>query len=113
MHRFGQTLRRDILKPTGIDDYAHGTRASDPPESEAMQALRLKLEEYPGEEIRRKVEVEGPDSVIREIGINAAELKIMQQEDPESFEIFKKAQLAAQINAGMLSPSELREGPPS
>ena len=112
MHRFGQTLRRDILKPTGVDDYQHGTSVNDPPESDALAALRAKFDGVPGEEILRKVELDGPDSVIREIGINAEELRALQMEDPEAFEAFKKSQLAAQINAGMLSPSELKAEAP-
>ena len=101
MHRFGQTVRREVLKPTGIDDNLHGTKASDsdPPH---IAALRAKLEELRGEHIRYKVEREGADNVIREIGLNAQELLVMREEDPEGFAALQESQLAAQINAGTI-----------
>lgn len=102
MLRFGQSLRRDLLKPTGTDDYQHGTSVNDAPESEHLSALRAKLEAFQGEEIRRIVEARGADDVIRELGINAEELMALQKEDPEGFQAFKQSQLAAQINAGIL-----------
>ena len=103
MLRFGQSLRRDILKPTGTDDYAHGTSVDDPPEPEHLAALRAKLEQLQGEEIRTNVERVGADNVIRELGVNIEELKALQEEDPEAFASFRQSQFAAQINAGMIS----------
>lgn len=108
MLRFGQTLRRDILKPTGTDDFEHGTSVHDPAEAEHLAALRTKLEEFQGDEIRRKVETEGVDNVIREIGINLEELRALQKEDPEGFQAFRESQLAAQINAQRRAPPELK-----
>ena len=102
MLRFGQTMRRDILKPTGMDDALHGTSQYDDPEPAHLAALRAKLEKMTGEDVRSKVERQGSDSVIRELGINAQELLMLQKEDPEGFEAFRNSQLAAQINAGMI-----------
>ena len=98
MHRFGQTLRRDILKPTGTDDYSHGTSVNDPPESEHLIALRSKLENLTGEDIRTQVEEKGADSVVKEIGITLEELRALQRADPEEFKAFKESQLAAEMN---------------
>jgi len=102
MLRLGQTLRREVLRPTGTDDVLHGTSINDDPEPAHLAALRAKLEELQGEEIRSKVENEGVDSVIRELGVNAQELLMLQKQDPEGFEAFRNSQLAAQINAGTI-----------
>ncbi len=102
MHRFGQSIRREVLKPTEIDDHLHGSHESDsdPPH---LAALRAKLEEMRGEDIRFRVEKEGADNIIRELGVNAQELLTLKEQDPEGFEMFKKSQLAAQINAGFMT----------
>lgn len=102
MHRFGQTMRREVLKPTGLDDALHGTRRDDGPEPAHLAALRTKLEEFRGEDIRTRVERDGADNVVRELGINAQELMTLREEDPEGFESFRNSQLAAQINAGLI-----------
>jgi hypothetical protein len=102
MHRFGQSIRREVLKPTGTDDFEHGTSKDDEPEPEHLAALRARLESYKGEEIRRNVEEQGADKVLKDLGTNAQELRMLQKEDPVGFEAFKNSQLAAQINSGML-----------
>jgi hypothetical protein len=98
MHRLGQTFRREVLRPTGIDDELHGTRVSDPPEEPAMAALRSKLENLRGDELRRKVNEEGVDKVISDLKINIDELRALQHEDPAGFEAFKESQMVAQLN---------------
>ncbi|KAK5944303.1 Microtubules assembly and stabilization protein [Knufia obscura] len=101
MHRFGQHMRREVLKPTGTDDVLHGTSVDDAPEAAHLSALRQKLEGYSGEYIRQQVQEKGADDLITELGINAQELRMLEREDPEAFAIMKDSQLAAQINAGM------------
>ncbi|KIX96196.1 uncharacterized protein Z520_07974 [Fonsecaea multimorphosa CBS 102226] len=107
MHRFGQSMRREVLKPTGMDDTLHGSRATDadPPH---LAALRSKLDELRGEDIRYRVEREGADNVLRELGLNAQELLMLREQDPEGFNAFRESQLAAQINAGMLPVDEMK-----
>lgn len=102
MHRFGQTMRREVLRSTGLDDNLHGTSRDDPAEPAHLAALRTKLEGFKGEDIRAKVEKDGVDNVIRELGLSAHELLTLRQNDPEGFEAFKESQLAAQINAGLI-----------
>ncbi|KIV84109.1 hypothetical protein PV11_06082 [Exophiala sideris] len=103
MHRLGQSIRREVLRPTGIDDNLHGTSTEDDPEPPHLAALRAKLEQVKGEDLRRRVEREGADSVLRELGVNAQELLTLRETDPEGFEAFRKSQMAAQINAGMIN----------
>lgn len=101
MHRFGQGMRRELLRPTGMNDYAHGTSESDEPEPGHLAKLRKTLEEFEGEEIRERVEREGGEKVIRELGVSAKELAMLEREDPEGFEKFKGAQLMAALNSGV------------
>lgn len=101
MHRFGQQIRRDILRPQTLD-YAHGTKDSDPPEELHLTALREKLEHLRGDEIRERVELVGPDQVLSEIGANAKELLLLAKEDPEAFEAFREAHIIANTQDGAM-----------
>ena len=101
MHRFGQVMRREVIKPHGTDDVLHGTSIYDPPEPDHLQALRNKLEQVNGEDIRREVEKRGADDVVKELGLDLEQLRLLEHEDPEAFETLKNAQLAAQLNTNL------------
>ncbi len=94
MHRFGQQVRRDILRPQSLD-HAHGT-TGDEPEAEHLRVLRDRLETLGGAEIKEKVDRLGPDAVLREIGASAEELALLEREDPEAFGRFREAIVQAQ-----------------
>ncbi|MCJ1401103.1 hypothetical protein MMC11_004315 [Xylographa trunciseda] len=96
MHRFGQQIRRDILRPELLD-YAHGTTGQ---EVEATHLLKLRhqLEAMEGAEIKDRVEKFGPEAVLRELGATADELLLLEKQDPEGYEKFREAQMAAQQN---------------
>ena len=98
MHRFGQQIRREILRPEGLD-YAHGTDGTtvDPPH---IAVLRAKLESYRGDELRRAVMDHGFDKLLEELGADASALAELEITDPEDFQKLKEAQLAAQANIG-------------
>jgi hypothetical protein len=99
MHRLGQTFRREVLRPTQMDDELHGTSVDDPPEEPALAALRSKLENLRGDELRQKVNSDGVDAVINELKLNIEELRVLQKDDPEGFEVFKNSQLMAEMNS--------------
>ncbi|KAI9715347.1 MAG: hypothetical protein M1812_005992 [Candelaria pacifica] len=84
MHRFGQQLRRDLLKPQFLD-HAHGTTGNEGPEPEHLQVLRSRYSDMDGDVIRKKIENEGMENVLREIGASAEELELLQKEDPRAF----------------------------
>lgn len=94
MHRFGQHLRRDILRPQSLD-HAHGT-TGDEPEAQHLQVLRDRLETLGGAEIKEKVDRLGPDAALREIGATAEQLALLEREDPEAFGRFREAVVNAQ-----------------
>jgi hypothetical protein len=85
MHRFGQELRREVLKPAGMTDYLHEVNADDP-EPEHLSALRARFEEFPGEEIRQRVLRDGAENVIQAMGVDARDLALLQERDPDRFE---------------------------
>ncbi|MCJ1389888.1 hypothetical protein MMC18_002745 [Xylographa bjoerkii] len=96
MHRFGQQIRRDILRPES-HDYAHGTTGQEV-EAQHLLELRKRVEAMDGADIRDKVEKFGSEAVLRELGATAEELLHLEQQDPEGFEKFKNSQLAAEQN---------------
>jgi len=98
MHRFGQEFRRKIMKPTGTLDYEHGTTTEDEPEPAHIAQLRERLERYTGEELKREVEKHGVDNVITELGFSMQELSMLEKSDPEGYEKFRQAQMAAELN---------------
>ena len=99
MHRFGQQIRRDILRPQQ-EDNLHGTTGHEM-EAGHLEKLRERLEAMGGNEIKERVELLGPDAVLQELGTTAEELRVLEQQDPEAFEKFKEAQLAAEQNQGL------------
>jgi hypothetical protein len=98
MHRLGQQFRRELVRPIGMLDYEHGTTREDEPEPAHVAKLRAQLEQYPGEAYRKEVEEKGVDRVIKELGYNMEELRMLEEQDPEGFEKFRQAQLAAELN---------------
>lgn len=102
VHKFGQRIRRDIFRPEALD-YAHGTTGQEF-EASHIKALRSRLQDIKGEEIRHKLRTLGPDAVFEAIGATAEELRALEKEDPEEF---NTAQLAAQSNIEKKSPAAL------
>jgi hypothetical protein len=108
MHRFGQKFRRDILRPRQPGP-ADGF-PEDRPDTLRSQNIRAKLEAMDGTEMREKIEDYGSNSngLLQQLGTSAEELLRLEQEDPEGFDAFKQAHLAAQINAGR-PPADVEE----
>ena len=96
MHRFGQQVRRDLLRPQTLD-YAHGTTGQET-EAAHLQELRLRLEDMDGTEIRDKLEQFGPEAAWKELVPSTEELILFEKEDPEGFEKFRQSQLYAMRN---------------
>ncbi|MCJ1311376.1 hypothetical protein MMC25_005047 [Agyrium rufum] len=96
MHRFGQQMRRDLLRPQG-PDHLHGTTGTEI-EAQHIQYMRDRLDELNGEEIKKEVETYGPDAILRKIGVTIDELRALEQQDPESWEKLKNSQLIASFN---------------
>lgn len=92
MHRLGQQLRRQVLPPTGITDYLHGTSASDVPEPEHLAALRARIGILGGEELRETILEKGLEQTVKEIVQDAERLRILELEEPAKFQALREAQ---------------------
>ena len=72
MHRFGQRMRRDLLRPQTLD-YAHGTTGEET-EAEHLQLLRKRLENLGGDEIQETIKRLGPKAMYDAVDATAEEL---------------------------------------
>lgn len=99
IHRFGQRVRRNLLRPETAD-HAHGVTEAPGPEPEHIAALRAKLYELSGADIRTQLETDGLETVLERLGENASELARLQRESPEEFRKLREVQMAALANAG-------------
>lgn len=93
MHRFGQRIRHDILRPE-TEDYAHGTTGTEV-EADYLQDLRRRLEGLEGREIQEKMEKLGPDVMFEAIGATTEELVEWERKDPVGFQKVRDASAAA------------------
>lgn len=80
MHRIGQRLRRDVLRPQTLD-YAHGT-TGDESEAGHLTELRKRCEGLSGEDIRRMYTELGAQGMLEALGTTAEELKMLEELDP-------------------------------
>lgn len=119
MHRFGQSVRREIAlahnTPTADDDNPNSnsqtTLTMTTDEERSAEASRLRdlqerLANMRGEEIaqfREHCYSEGVDKALKYLGVTAQELLEMERSDPEAFERFRESQVAARFNAGFES----------
>ncbi|KKZ66793.1 hypothetical protein EMCG_07531 [[Emmonsia] crescens] len=111
VHRFQQHLRRDILSSTDLE--AEVDAPSQGPDEAQINALREKLDRLQSSEMQSRIELVGPDKALEELGANMEELLALREQDPESFEIFKASQIAAQINSGLVGEGEVEECTPA
>ncbi|KAJ6180931.1 hypothetical protein N7519_011392 [Penicillium mononematosum] len=100
IHRIGQNLRRDFLKPSLVpgdrdEDFDHEDNNSH------IAALRQKLDLLHDEQSLSQFDDFDADMAFNHLGTTVDELYAAQQQDAEGFERFKQSQIAAQINSGL------------
>lgn len=99
IHRLGQSVRREILRPQ-TEDHLHGTTGGEEDsEPTHLRMLREQLFALSGGELRDMVVRDGWEETVRKIGANAEELRELAQERPEEFSLWRESQIAAQVNA--------------
>lgn len=106
MHRYGQSVRREIALASNPANAPTATMTSDEARTEAsrLKALEERINNMPGEVIaqfREKCHNDGLENALADIGVTAQELLGMERSDPEAFEKFRESQVAARINAGV------------
>ncbi|CAG8907963.1 unnamed protein product [Penicillium egyptiacum] len=109
IHRIGQNLRRDFLKPSLVPgdrdedvDYDDG--------SSHIAALRKKLDLLHDEQSLSQFDDFDADMAFNHLGTTVDELYAVQQQDAEGFERFKQSQIAAQINSGLRPRDKVEPG---
>ncbi|KAF2757729.1 RNI-like protein [Pseudovirgaria hyperparasitica] len=108
IHRLSQKVRRDILKNSSPSQPLPGEAGGYEPAH--ISALRAKFAQIPGDELLRGIQKEGWDATFKRMGENAEELRRLQEENPEDFQAFKEAQLAALENVGHQDAEAVRQG---
>ena len=103
MHRFGQQIRREVFRPENMNRAQFSTGKES--EAQHLQTLRLRLEAIDGEQMKERVFRIGYHAALAEEGITAEELRLLERQDPETFDKLHEAQETAQLN--------LRKGPES
>jgi hypothetical protein len=98
IHRIGQNLRRDFLKPSLVPD--NGDEEHDD-NSSHIAALRQKLDRLHDEQSLSEVNGFDNDRAFDQLGTTVDELWAVQQQDAEGFERFRQSQIAAQFNSGL------------
>ena len=101
MHRFGQRLRRDVLRPETLD-YAHGTTGEET-EAQHLKELRDRCDSLTGEDIRGAYAEVGMEGLLDKLGTTAEELRELHERDPE----IRKGRLGELLN---LERVKLAEG---
>lgn len=110
MHRFGQRMRRDLLRPQTLD-YAHGTTGEET-EAEHLQLLRKKLENLGGKEIQETIQRLGPDGMYEAVGATAEELLQLEKGNPEEPKYFKDLRVAPMDDMRGSPPHRAAPPPP-
>lgn len=106
MHRFGQSVRREIALADESINTCPTTMVSDGIKTEAsrLQALEERINNMRSEDIvqfHQKCNDNGLKMALTDFGVTAQELLDLEKSDPEGFEKFMEAQVAARINAGI------------
>ncbi|CAG8943585.1 unnamed protein product [Penicillium salamii] len=101
IHRIGQNLRRDFLKPSLVP--GDGDEELDNEDTSHITALRQKLERLHDEQSLSQFDNFDTDRAFDQLGTTVDELWAAQQQDAEGFERFKQSQIAAQFNSGLRS----------
>ncbi|KAJ6026217.1 hypothetical protein N7444_013896 [Penicillium canescens] len=98
IHRIGQNLRRDFLKPSLTPGSGEEDKDND---DSHIVALRQKLDRLHDEQSLSNFDNFENDRAFEELGTTVDELWAVQRQDAEGFERFKQSQIAAQINSGL------------
>ena len=109
MHRFGHELRQEVLKVESRNG-SPKVGAASPSAAEAgvkwddarLAELRERLDQLSGGELRSLVDEEGSmEHVLGKFGGTIADLRMLQENDPQGWQDFVQSQLAARKNKEM------------
>lgn len=116
LHRIGQHMRREVVDSprnaeAGADWPSWRHDESREAESERLRKMGERIEAFSGAELERIISEEGWSKVLEKVGGNYDDLRLLQEQDPESWEAFRDAQIKARLNAD-IEGSDLGTSPP-
>jgi hypothetical protein len=103
LHRIGQHMRREVIdsprSTEGGADWAPWRKEEQAKrESVRLESLRERLEGVSGVDMRRIVDEEGWNGLLKKVGGTYEDLRVLQEQDPEGWAAFKDAQETARMN---------------
>lgn len=103
LHRIGQHMRREVIdSPRSTNsgaDWAPWRKADQSQEeSDRLRKFGERIESISGVELKRVVDEEGWDGLLKKVGGTYEDLRSLQEQDPEAWESFKDAQEKARRN---------------
>jgi len=114
LHRLGQAMRREVINspnrgvefseiPWGSQTQSQSSNntkdaAITEDESARFRKFSQSIENASGVDLKALVEEVGWNSAIQSFGGNVNDLRLLQEEDPEAWELFKEAQMKARLN---------------
>jgi hypothetical protein len=94
LHRLGQSIRRSVVDSPSLGP-ALGQGQD---EAERLRTLQDKLEAISGTELKSMVQQDGWTQTLAKVGANVDDLRMLQEQDPQGWEMFKESQIKARMN---------------
>lgn len=102
LHRMGQAMRREVIDSPARVDFANIPWKKDgEDDDERFKKFGENIENISGVDLKKLVTEEGWLSAMQKIGGTYEDLRQLQEQDPEAWELFKEAQEKARLNLNM------------
>jgi hypothetical protein len=97
LHRLGQSIRREVVESPTLGPQGHG-QPSGEDEAARLRAVQDKIEGISGAELKGMVQQDGWAETLAKLGANVDDLRMVQEQDPQAWEMFKESQVKARLN---------------
>lgn len=109
LHRLGQQMRREVIdSPRSAEpgaDWAPWKQSQAlEQENERLRKLGEHIESISGDDLAKLIHTQGWDNALKQVGATYDDLRALQEQDPESWDLFKDAQIKARLNVDMEVP---------
>ena len=98
LHRLGQQMRREVLDSPRTDTQFREIPWKQEEQEERLRKFGERIESISGVDLRKSVDEEGWEQVLKKIGGNYEDLRQLQEQDPEAWDAFRVAQEKARLN---------------
>jgi hypothetical protein len=97
LHRLGQSIRREVVDSPTLGPSGPGQNNGQD-EAARLRALQDKLEALTGTQLKSMVQQDGWTVTLAKVGANVDDLRMLQEQDPQAWEMFKESQIKARLN---------------